>query len=173
MPLPLLALPRARALCGVVAATLVGACATAYAPTSIRAGDSRAVVIARMGEPVATYATDGGGQRLEYSHMPAGLRTWMIDLDAAGQVVRWQQVLDEQHFATIGPGLTQAEVRRLIGPPSEHGHYWRPIEAHTWRYRFETIQRCIVFELSFDVKTQRTLEYGSYPPDTRCGKTMS
>ena len=160
-------------LCSVVAATLLAGCASAYAPTSVHPGDSRVAVIARLGEPVATYATAGGGQRLEYSHMPAGLMTWMIDLDAAGNVLRWEQVLDESHFGAIGPGLTEAEVRQRIGPPSEHGHYWRPVEADTWRYRFQTVQRCIVFELSFDVKTHRTLEYGSYQPDTRCGKTMS
>ena len=173
MPLTIVPVRRVAALCNGVAAALLAGCATAYAPTSIQPGDARATVIARMGEPVATYATDGGGQRLEYSHMPSGLLTWMVDLDATGRVLRWQQVLDEPHFNAVGPGLTEAEVRQLIGPPSEHGHYWRPVEADTWRYRFQTVQRCIVFELSFDVKTHRTLEYGSYPPDTRCGKTMS
>ena len=173
MTITALAIRRASLSCRVLAAALVAGCATAYAPTSVHAGDSRATVIAQMGEPVATYATPGGGQRLEYSHMPAGLMTWMVDLDAAGKVLRWEQVLDEAHFGAIGPGLTEAEVRQLIGPPSERGHYWRPVEAQTWRYRFQTVQRCIVFELSFGVKTGRTLEYGTYPPDTRCGKTMS
>lgn len=162
------------ALGSVAAAALLSACASlSWSPGDLQAGASRDAVIARMGQPVATYATAGGTQRLEYSHMPAGLLTWMMDLDASGHLVRWEQVLDEQHFAAIGPGLTEAEVRQLIGPPSEHGHYWRPVEADTWRYRFQTVQRCIVFELSFDVKTHRTLEYGAYPPDTRCGKTMS
>ena len=158
---------------GVLAVAWLAGCATAYAPTSVHPGDSRAAVIERMGEPAAVHPAPDGGQRLEYSHMPSGLMTWMIDLDATGRVLRWEQVLDERHFGAIGPGLSEAEVRRLIGPPSEEGHYWRPVEAHTWRYRFQTIQRCVVFELSFDVKTNRTLEYGTYPPDSRCGRTMS
>lgn len=158
---------------GAVASALLVACATSLSPGVLRPGDGRDVVIARMGQPVATFATADGGQRLEYSHMPAGLMTWMVDLDATGRLVRWEQVLDEQHFGAIGPGLSEEQVRELIGPPSERGHYWRPVEANTWRYRFQTVQRCIVFELSFDVKTHKTLEYGTYPPDTRCGKTMS
>ena len=171
MPSISLALRRA----GLCAAGLVllSACAIPLSPGDLKPGDSRDAVIARMGQPVATYAMAGGGQRLEYSHMPAGLMTWMVDLDAAGRIVRWEQVLDEEHFNAIGPGQTEAEVRQLIGPPSEVGHYWRPVEAQTWRYRFQTVQRCIVFELSFDVKTHRTLEQGSYPPDRRCGKTMA
>jgi outer membrane protein assembly factor BamE (lipoprotein component of BamABCDE complex) len=157
---------------GAVALGLLAACAIAT-PDNLKPGDGRDAVIARMGVPVATWPLPGGGQRLEYSHMPAGLMTWMVDLDASGRVVRWEQVLDEAHFGAIGPGLSQDEVRQLIGPPSEIGHYWRPVEADTWRYRFQTVQRCIVFELSFDVKTHRTLEQGTYPPDRRCGKTMA
>jgi outer membrane protein assembly factor BamE (lipoprotein component of BamABCDE complex) len=171
MPFTLPFLRRVAALCGVVAS--LSACASSWSPGDLRPGASRDDVTGRMGQPVATYPMPGGGQRLEYSHMPAGLLTWMVDLDASGRLLRAQQVLDEQHFAAIGPGLTEAEVRQLIGPPSERGHFWLPVEADTWRYRFQTVQRCVVFELSFDVKTHRTLEHGSYPPDTRCGWTMS
>jgi hypothetical protein len=163
----------AAASAALLSAALLCACATSYAPTGIRAGDARARVVDTMGAPAATYTLPDGHERLEYSHMPDGLQTWMIDLDASGRVVRWEQVLDETHFGAIGAGLTETEVLRMIGPPSMRGHYWRPVEATTWSYRFQTAQRCIVFQLSFDVKTHRTLEYGAYPPDPRCGRTMS
>ena len=165
--------PRRAALSGAVLAVgLLAGCAIP-SPGGLNPGDDRDAVVARLGEPVATWPMPGGGQRLEYSHMPAGESTYMVDLDAQGRMLRWEQVLDEAHFDAIEPGLTQDEVRRRIGPPSETGHYWRPVEADTWRYRYVTVQRCIVFELSFDVKTHRTLEHGTYPPDRRCGKTMA
>ena len=39
--------------------------------------------------------------------------------------------------------------------------------GNTWLYRFQTIQRCILFEVSFDAVTGKVLE-GDYPPDPAC-----
>jgi hypothetical protein len=109
-----------------------------------------------------------GHVRLEYNHLPAGLHTFMIDLDAAGRVSHWENVLDENHFNAIGPGLTMPEVLARIGPPHFTGQYLLPRPGGiTWFYRFETIQRCTVFELAFDKATGRVLD-GSYPPDPEC-----
>jgi outer membrane protein assembly factor BamE (lipoprotein component of BamABCDE complex) len=153
----------AAALC----AGLAGCALQPYAPTDVRPGDTRDAVIARMGPPTASYTMPDGHQRLEYNHMPAGKHTYMIDLDAAGRVVKWENVLDENHFAEIRPGMTSAEVLRLIGPPTYTWHYFRPTPANTWLYRFETPQRCILFEVSFDLATGRVID-GDYPPDPGC-----
>jgi hypothetical protein len=114
------------------------------------------------------YTMPDGHVRLEYNHMPFGKHTFMIDLDAGGRVAHWENVLDERHFDAIRPGQTMAEVLRQIGPPSTTWHYVLPRPGGlTWLYRFETIQRCTVFELSFDAATGKVLE-GAYPPDPGC-----
>ncbi len=153
----------ASALCAGLAA-----CALApYAPTQVKAGDSRDDVLRLMGPPTATYAMPDGHARLEYNRMPAGRQTFMIDLDAHDRVARWENVLDENHFAAIEPGMKAEDVLRLIGPPTYTSHYARPEPGITWLYRFQTIQRCILFEVSFDRMTGRVLA-GDYPPDPAC-----
>ena len=93
---------------------------------------------------------------------------WLCGRDmAAGRVARWEDVLDENHFAAIQPGMDAHDVLRLIGPPSWTWHYFRPLPANTWLYRFDTIERCTLFEISFDAATGKVLD-SDYPPDPGC-----
>jgi outer membrane protein assembly factor BamE (lipoprotein component of BamABCDE complex) len=150
------------------AVLLLAACATTpYAPTAVRPGDARDDVLRIMGPPTATYTMPDGHVRLEYNRMPAGRQTFMVDLDAQGRVARWENVLDENHFAAIQPGMDANDVLRLIGPPTYASQYRLPEPGITWLYRFETIQRCILFEVAFDKLTGKVLS-GDYPPDPGC-----
>src|SRR5579862_891071 len=152
----------------LVASVGLAACALRpWAPTQLHPGASRDDVLRVMGPPTATYTMPDGHVRLEYSHMPAGRQTFMIDLDADGRFVRWEQVLDENHFAAIVAGMDTQDVLHLIGPPTYIWHYFRPVPADTWNYRFETIQRCIVFQVSIEAATGKVLE-SAYPPDPGC-----
>jgi len=152
----------------VLAATLLAGCAShPYSPSGLPAGASREDILRAMGPATAGYTMPDGRERLEYSHMPAGRHTFMLDLDAGGRLAHWENVLDENHFAGILPGMTRTEVLRLIGPPSFTSHYFRPRKGITWLYRFDTIQRCILFEVDFDAATGQVRE-GDYPPDPGC-----
>lgn len=147
---------------------LAGCAARPFAPTDVHPGAPRDEVLRIMGPPTASYTMPDGHERLEYNRMPFGKLTFMIDLDAAGRVARWENVLDENHFAAIRPGMDAHDVLRLIGPPSFTSHYQLPAPGgNTWLYRFQTIQRCILFEVSFDAVTGKVLE-GDYPPDPGC-----
>ena len=151
----------------LAALALAGCAMRPFAPTGVPAGAPRDEVLRIMGPPTATYAMPDGHERLEYNRMPFGKHTFMIDLDASGRVVHWEDVLDENHFAAIRPGMDTQDVLRLIGPPSWTWHYFRPKPASTWLYRFDTIQRCTVFEISFDAATGKVLD-SDYPPDPGC-----
>ena len=152
----------------VLGALLLGGCSTfSYTPAGVPAGASRADVERAMGPPTAVYTMPDGHERLEYNHMPAGRQTFMVDLDATGHLARWENVLDENHFAGILPGMERADVLRLIGPPTFTSRYWRPAPGITWLYRWQSPLRCVVFEVSFDVASGRVLE-GDYPPDPGC-----
>ena len=159
---------RRRLSAAALLAVLLAGCALGpYSPRGVPPGASRDEVLRIMGPPTAIYTMPDRHQRLEYNHMPAGRQTYMVDLDANGRMARWENVLDENHFNALQPGMTTADVLRLIGPPSFTSIYHRPEPGFTWNYRFETIQRCIVFQLDFNAATGRVLE-GGYPSDPGC-----
>ena len=152
----------------VALAALLSACALGpYSPSGVPAGASREEILRRMGPPTATYTMPDGHERLEYTRQPAGRHTFMLDLDAGGHLARWENVLDENHFAAIVPGMRGPDVLRLIGPPSFTARYVRPSPGITWNYRFDTIQRCIVFQVDFNQATGQVLE-SAYPSDPGC-----
>lgn len=161
-------MPRLRLLCTAALAFWLAGCALGrYSPAGVPAGAPRDEILRLMGPPTATYTMPDGHERLEYTRQPAGRHTFMLDLDAGGRLARWENVLDENHFAAIVPGMRAPDVLRLIGPPSFTARYARPMPGHTWNYRFETIQRCIVFQVDFDDATGQVLE-SAYPSDPGC-----
>jgi hypothetical protein len=85
---------RSRGLCGVLALFALGACATRYGPESLETGAPLNEVTAALGSPTGRHA-HAGGERIEYAHGPYGLHTYMLDFDAQGRFMRWQQVLVE------------------------------------------------------------------------------
>jgi hypothetical protein len=150
------------------AGLLLAACASGpFEPTAVVAGDTQAEVVRKMGPPTAVYTMPDGLPRLEYNRMPAGRKTYMIDFDAAGRVTHWEQVLDEQHFLAIVPGMRSTDVLRLIGPPSERGAYARPEPARTWSYRYEVYPRCQMFQVAIDARTDEVLA-AYFPSDPHC-----
>lgn len=161
--MPFLRRPLAIALSAVLAGCALGP----YSPSGLPAGASREDIVGRMGPPTADYTMPDGHERLEYTRQPAGRHTFMVDLDAGARLARWENVLDENHFAAIVPGMRAPDVLRLIGPPTFTARYMRPLPGHTWNYRFATIQRCIVFQVDFNDVTGLVLE-SAYPSDPGC-----
>ena len=120
----------------LAAALLVAGCASE--PTRIAPGTSAAETLQRLGPPTGRYPLTGGGERLQYSRMPAGFEVTDIDLDASGKVVSVTQVLSEARF---GQDIQvdrwrQNDVLAFYGRPfqitrvsSFDGAVW------TWRYK--------------------------------------
>jgi hypothetical protein len=144
-------------------AVLVAGCA-GYVPTSALMGQGGDAVAGELGPPTARYALPDGSTRLEYAHGPYGKHTYMIDLDAAGRVVRIEQVLTERHFESVQPGDARKSVLLLLGRPSEVGRIWRGAEL--WQYRYEApICRWFVITLEPDGGGVRD---AGYVPDPAC-----
>ena len=157
-----------RRLAPILASLALAGCAMRpYSPSGVPAGAPREDVLRIMGPPTATYTMPDDHERLEYNRMPFGKQTFMIDLDAAGRVAHWENVLDENHFAAIQPGMDAHDVLRLIGPPTYTGQYRLPRPGITWLYRYEAIPKCQLFEIAFDAATGTVLS-GDYPPDPAC-----
>jgi phosphoribosylcarboxyaminoimidazole (NCAIR) mutase len=125
----------ATALVVLAAAGLAGCVSE---PTRIQPGTTAAETLQRLGAPTGRYPLNGGGERLQYSRMPAGFEVTDIDVDAAGKVVSVTQVLSEARF---GHDIKvnqwrQNDVMAFYGRPYEisrvssfDGAVW------TWRYR--------------------------------------
>jgi hypothetical protein len=127
---------------------LLAACA-GYSPGSLPVGSSEAQVKQLMGEPTGRYTLPGGGQRLEYARGPSGRHTYMVDFDAQGRLVEWEQVLDAQHFATVMPGQTRDEVLRTLGRPGERMGMFRNGQIWSWRYPNND---CLWYQAQFDAQ---------------------
>jgi hypothetical protein len=103
----------------VGAALLLGACAHPWYTMDLPPGSTREQVIARAGAPLKEVPLPDGGRRMQYTLQPMGQYAFMVDLDAAGRVVRSRQVLTEASFGRIEPGRwTAADIDREFGPPA-------------------------------------------------------
>ncbi|WP_431132408.1 hypothetical protein [Variovorax paradoxus] len=132
-------MPCLRPWVAVLAAGLVVVLAgCASEPTRIVPGTTAAETLQRLGAPTGRYPLNGGGERLQYSRMPAGFEVTDIDVDASGKVVSVTQVLNEARFGhdIKVDQWRQNEVLAFYGRPYEvsrvgsfDGTVW------TWRYK--------------------------------------
>lgn len=113
---------------------LLQAC-SGYAPPHALEGIGREALLARMGQPDMERATETGS-RLEFPRGPFGKHTWFVYLDAEGRAIRSEQVLTEENFNRVHPGMAQDDVRRLLGRPSEVQGLARA-RGEVWSYRYE------------------------------------
>ena len=110
-------------------------CASMMGPPPL-AGDSIDTVKLKLGTPTATYSA-GQEQLLEYATGPMGHSTWMAHIGADGRLVRLEQVLTGEKFATIKVGsATHEDVLRAIGRPAETSYL--PLrDFEVWSYRYK------------------------------------
>ena len=149
----------------VLVAIALSACA-GYSPGDLRSGQSEADVRARMGEPTGRYALPDGGSKLEYARGPMGKHTYMVELDAAGRVAGWQQVLTEANFESVAAGAASTAVRQLLGRPSEARTGWRGV-GEVWSYRYHALF-CRWFQIWL---VEGRVREASYAVDPSCDDT--
>src|SRR5580698_10326051 len=90
----------------------------------------------QMGEPDTARTFTDGSKRLEYPRGPAGTTTYFVDIDANGRFVSVTQVLTAANIAKIRPGMTQDEVRRILGKPTTIAFY-RLKQETVWSWHWE------------------------------------
>ena len=70
----------------------------------------------------------------------------MVDFDAAGGSVIWDQVLTPQHFLSLEYGMSSEEVLMRIGHPGSTRAYPRQ-QLTVWNYRYPTFD-CLWYQVS-------------------------
>lgn len=140
---------------------LLAGCAGYTVPTTLD-GLTREQLLAAMGPPETERRTDAGS-RLEFPRGPYGRQTWFVYLDATGRVARAEPALTEANFSRIVPGMTQEEVRGLLGRPGEVQSLARA-RGTVWSYRYPN-HLCLWFQVEISAQAQvRSAGYG-YPPE--------
>ncbi|WP_038785713.1 outer membrane protein assembly factor BamE domain-containing protein [Burkholderia pseudomallei] len=77
----------------------------------------------QAGKPEIVWQNDDGSQRFEYPRGPNGLNTYMLDFGPDGRLIAITQALTADNFAKVTPGMTQDDVRRLLGKPAIVAQY--------------------------------------------------
>ena len=130
---------------GIVVACVLAGCAS-YAPRKDLVGQTRDTLVAQMGVPEREYPSQGL-RKLHYPRGPGGSHTYFVYLDDDNRVVRWEQVLTEERFDTVKPGMTKDEVIDLLGVPTVTNGLARD-RGYVWHYRYET-PMCKSFVIEF------------------------
>ena len=142
---------------------LLAAC-SGYASPDALIGMNRDQLVALMGQPdLERQYSDA--IRLEFPRGPYGRQTWFVYLDVSGRVSRAEQVLDEENFSLINPGMSQDDVRKLLGRPGEVQLLGRS-RGEVWSYRYEN-NSCLWFQVELSLEQEvRSAGYGE-PPECR------
>lgn len=119
-------------------ACLLGACDDSAVRELQPGVATEAQVRDRFGVPGMEWHNDDGSITLEYARGPEGLKTWMITLGPDRVLQKIEQVLDDAHFARIQPGMSEQEVRRLLGKPG-HVRPSQDKQGAEWEWRFAGI----------------------------------
>lgn len=87
-----------------------------------------------MGEPTMTWTDPDGSQTWEYARTPNGIVNYMIDFTPNQVVKAVRQVITEENFTRIQPGMTKEEIRRLLGQPA-HELYFTLKKEYVWDWK--------------------------------------
>ncbi|WP_230407605.1 hypothetical protein [Undibacterium rivi] len=114
---------------------VLSACAS-WSSVDIAALQTETDVLAKLGNPTHVYQ-DGQTHLLEYMRGRRAQATHMVRVAADGKVLSYEQVLTDQKFAEIKPGVSdKAAVLRILGAPYENVYYSR-VELEAWSYPYK------------------------------------
>ena len=127
--------PRGWAGAALLALSLLGGC-DYIAEKKLSAGESTEADVRRyMGEPEMIWEEQDGSRTLEYPRGPLGKETYFVVIGADGRYRSITQVLNEENFRKVQPGMTRDEVRQILGKPGEITRYkGQNEEVWSWRY---------------------------------------
>ncbi|MEP6587429.1 MAG: outer membrane protein assembly factor BamE [Polaromonas sp.] len=85
--------------------------------------------------PMPGAAAEPGARTLEYNRQPAGNVNYMITIGPDGRMTALRQVLTQQNFDRVLPGMSMEQVRKMLGKPMKITPYALRQETHyDWRY---------------------------------------
>jgi len=122
--------------------------------SAISPGDSARIVEDRVGAPGTVWKNPDGTELWQYPSGYYGVQAFMITVGPDQKVRDVRQVLSEEYFSKVLPGMSREEVHRLLGSPREIW-YFPPRDEETWTWRYHDINYRL-FSVLFD-RTQGTV----------------
>jgi hypothetical protein len=118
---------------------------------SLVVGQSReADVRAAMGAPARERQLPDGDRQLYYPRQPLGHENYRVTLAPDGTVRSVEQLLTEENFARLRPGMTQAEVEQQLGRHAETMSFPNLQEdVLSWRF-YDGVNTPMFFNAHFD-----------------------
>ena len=146
---------------GLVCALLLGGCDREGRPVEQIGLDKLAKGVSTegevrmvMGPPESQWEEENGNHVLQYSQSPMGARTWMFLIGSDGKLKDYQQMLTEQNFAQIQPGMSKEAVKRLLGKPRTVVQFnLKNEEVWDWRY-LQSPTHSRLFNVHFDLDSE-------------------
>jgi len=162
-----LTLVMALAVAVLLAAPLAGCDRTSVLEESV---STEVEVRKEFGEPRTITVEADGSRTLDYPRQPEGWTNYVIKIGADGKVTSIRQLLTPDNFAKVTPGLTQLEVRAILGRPARMQPFpLKKEEVWDWRFK-QNGQESKMFSVTFDAsgKVQGTA-IGDDPRDSQGG----
>jgi hypothetical protein len=103
----------------------------------------------QFGEPERVREEADGSRTLEYPRQPAGRQNYLITIGPDGRMSALRQVLSARYFAMVQPGMTQPQVRDLLGRPAKRTPY-RLSQTEVWDWQYLDGQQEKLFSVTFD-----------------------
>ena len=101
-----------------------------------------------FGEPVTVTVLPDGSRIMEYPRQPEGWTNYLITIGTDGRMSALRQLLNADNFERVKPGLSQTEVRNLLGRPAKMVPYALKNEE-VWDWRFKPQNESKLFSVTF------------------------
>jgi outer membrane protein assembly factor BamE (lipoprotein component of BamABCDE complex) len=122
---------------------------------------TEAEVRGAMGQPDTVWEEEDGARTLEYPKGPMGHKTWVFEIGKDGKMKDYTQVLTEEHFAQVMPGMSRDKVRHMLGRPRSVVQFrLKREEVWDWLYRDRT-QTPRLFNVHFDIESGKVTSTSS------------
>lgn len=102
----------------------------------------------QFGDPVTVTVSADGTRTLDYPRQPEGWTNYVIKIGPDGKMSSLRQLLNEDNFARIRPGMDAQQVRDALGRPAEQKRY--PLKnEEVWSWRYKPVNESRLFTVTF------------------------
>jgi outer membrane protein assembly factor BamE (lipoprotein component of BamABCDE complex) len=102
----------------------------------------------QFGDPVTVTVAPDGTRVLDYPRQPEGWTNYVIKIGPDGKMSSLRQLLNEDNFARIKPGMAAQQVRDALGRPAQQQRFDLKKEE-VWSWRFKPVNESRLFTVTF------------------------
>jgi SmpA / OmlA family len=118
------------------AALLLGGCDPQRVEKLEEGVATEAQVRQQFGEPANVITQPDGSRQFEYPRQPEGWTNYLITIGPDGKMSSLRQLLNEDNFAKVQPGMSGMQVRAMLGRPAIQQHYdLKNEDVLSWRFK--------------------------------------